>query len=200
MPFLSRIKHFDASLISKELDCELLMQHIRVLVNVVNRNSAACMEISNDRELCLSFARHFVTFAQLRSDVASNMCSFLLSLMINLSESNETIRKILFSDDTFISTLLDKFCETNFVGSKDESPESAFAETSRNAFCAYCAILFGFLSSGEPKAEQLMKERSLTKKDFIDIIKEFLAFEADAGLLSRSSCSSVQNVLELLSR
>ena len=70
--------------------------------------------------------------------------------------------------------------------------------TEHNVFASYCAILLALLTEGSPARAAAAAAAGAPAAALAALIREFLAFQAAAGLLSRHSCDSFERVLRSL--
>lgn len=92
-----------------------------------------------------------------------------------------------------------EFVAGTFRGA-EQAAAGARAEdrTERNVFASYCAILLALLTEGSPARQAAAAAAGAPATALAALVREFLAFQAAAGLLSRHSCASFERVLKSL--
>ena len=72
-------------------------------------------------------------------------------------------------------------------------------KTEHNVYAAYCAILVAFLVEKSGGAfDDVLGVAGVGKDDLATLVREFITFQATAGLLSQRACDSFERVLQAL--
>lgn len=95
----------------------------------------------------------------------------------------------------FLEFLAATFCDAGQPAAAEASEED---RTERNVFASYCAILLALLTEGSPARQAIAAAAGAPVSALAALVREFLAFQASTGLLSRHSCDSFERVLRSL--